>query len=39
MCWGRGRLTPAAVSGLGDDAKAITASCALTAVGAVEVLG
>ncbi len=30
MCWGRGRLTPVAVSGLHGDAKAITSACALT---------
>ena len=39
MCWGRRRLTPAAVSGLGDDVKAINALCALTAGGRVKCWG
>ena len=36
---GRGRLTPAAVSGLGGGVKAITAACALTAAGGVKCWG
>ena len=39
MCWGRRRLTPAAVSGLGDSVKAINALCALTAGGRVKCWG
>ena len=36
MCWGRGRLTPTPVSGLGGDVKAITSACAITAAGGVK---
>jgi hypothetical protein len=39
MCWGRRRLTPAAVSGLADGVKAITSACALTGAGAVKCWG
>jgi alpha-tubulin suppressor-like RCC1 family protein len=39
MCWGRRHLTPAVVSGLGTDVKAINALCALTAAGAVKCWG
>jgi hypothetical protein len=39
MCWGRGRLTPTAVSGLGADVTAITTACALSADGAVKCWG